>query len=191
MSKEKKKAKKEQVEETKEEEKKAESSQPDKVEEEKAEEKKEPSKEEKLEAELKNQKDKYMRLCAEYDNYRKRTASEKAAIYDDATARAVTEILPIADSVTMALSQFEGKEVPEEFSKGIALIAQQLQKSFEKLSIEVFGEVGDEFDPNLHNAISSVENDELPENSIAAVYQKGYKVKDKIIRHAMVQVANT
>ena len=193
MSKEKKKTKKEQVEETKEEVKKetAESSQSEEAEEEKAEEKKEPSKEEKLEAELKDQKDKYMRLCAEYDNYRKRTASEKAAIYDDATARAVTEILPIADSVTMALSQFEGKEVPEEFSKGIALIAQQLQKSFEKLSIEVFGEVGDEFDPNLHNAISSVENDELPENSIAAVYQKGYKVKDKIIRHAMVQVANT
>ena len=193
MSKEKKKTKKEQIEETKEEVKKetAESSQSKEVKEEKAEEKEEPSKEEKLEAELKDRNDKYMRLCAEYDNYRKRTASEKAAIYDDATARAVTEILPIADSVTMALSQFEGKEVPEEFSKGIALIAQQLQKSFEKLSIEVFGEVGDEFDPNLHNAVSSVENDDLPENSIAAVYQKGYKVKDKIIRHAMVQVANT
>lgn len=153
-------------------------------------EKKEPSKEEQLEEELNKQKDKYMRLCAEYDNYRKRTTAEKAAIYDDATARAITEILPLADSVTMALSQFEGKEVPEEFKKGIELIGEQLKKSFEKLSIEVFGEIGDSFDPNLHNAISSVENDELPENSIAAVYQKGYKVKDKIIRHAMVQVAN-
>ena len=71
------------------------------------------------------------------------------------------------------------------------LIGEQLKKSFEKLSIEVFGEVGDDFDPNLHNAVSSVENEELPENSVAAVYQKGYKVKDKIIRHAMVQVANT
>ena len=157
----------------------------------KEEEKKEPSKEEQLEEELGKQKDKYMRLCAEYDNYRKRTASEKAAIYDDATARAITEILPLADSVTMALSQFEGKDVPEEFKKGIELIGEQLKKSFEKLSIEVFGEIGDSFDPNLHNAISSVESEDLPENCVAAVYQKGYKVKDKIIRHAMVQVANT
>lgn len=183
MSKEKKKTKAEEV--------KEEVTETEQTEEVKAEEKKEPSKEEQLEEELNKQKDKYMRLCAEYDNYRKRTASEKAAIYDDATARAVTEILPLADSVTMALSQFEGREVPEEFRKGIELIGEQLKKSFEKLSIEVFGEIGDSFDPNLHNAVSSVENEELPENSVAAVYQKGYKVKDKIIRHAMVQVANT
>lgn len=187
MSKEKKKKTEKAVEETK---KTAETVETEKTEEAAQEEKKEPSKEEQLEEELSKQKDKYMRLCAEYDNYRKRTTAEKAAIYDDATARAVTEILPLADSVTMALSQFEGKDVPEEFSKGIELIAQQLKSSFEKLSIEVFGEVGDSFDPNLHNAVSSVENEELPENSVAAVYQKGYKVKDKIIRHAMVQVAN-
>ena len=182
MSKEKKKTKPEEVEEV------IETEETPQAEEE---EKKEPSKEEQLEEELTKQKDKYMRLCAEYDNYRKRTASEKAAIYDDATARAITEILPLADSVTMALSQFEGKEVPEEFRKGIELIGEQLKKSFEKLSIEVFGEIGDSFDPNLHNAISSVESEDLPENCVAAVYQKGYKVKDKIIRHAMVQVANT
>ncbi len=183
MSKEKKKPEKEAVEEkeeTKTEEKEAEEAKPA-----------EPSKEEKLSKELSDQKDKYMRLYAEYENYRKRTTAEKAAIYDDATARAITEILPIADSVTMALAQFEGKDVPEEFKKGIDLIAEQLKKSFEKLNIEVFGEVGDPFDPNLHNAVSSVEDDALPENAIAAVYQKGYKVKDKIIRHAMVQVANT
>ncbi len=181
MSKEKKKTKPEEVEEV------TETEETPQAEEE---EKKEPSKEEQLEEELGKQKDKYMRLCAEYDNYRKRTASEKAAIYDDATARAITEILPLADSVTMALSQFEGKDVPEEFKKGIELIGEQLKKSFEKLSIEVFGEIGDSFDPNLHNAISSVESEDLPENCVAAVYQKGYKVKDKIIRHAMVQVAN-
>ena len=145
---------------------------------------------EKLKEELKTEKDKYIRLYAEYDNYRKRTSAEKLQIYDDATARAITEILPMADSITQALTQMEGKEVPEEFSKGIELIAQQLKTSMEKLKVEAFCEIGDTFDPELHNAVSMTEDENLPENSIAAVYQKGYKVGDKIIRHAMVVVAN-
>lgn len=153
-------------------------------------EKKEPSAEEKLQEELKAEKEKYIRLYAEYDNYRKRTSAEKLQIYDDATARAVKELLPLADSLTQALSQFEGKDVPEEFSKGIELIAQQLKQSFEKLKVEAFCEVGDTFDPELHNAVSMTEDDSLPENSISAVYQKGYKIGDKIIRDAMVVVAN-
>lgn len=146
--------------------------------------------EEKLEEELKTEKDKYLRLYAEYDNYRKRTSAEKLQIYDDATARAIKEILPMADSVTQALVQFEGKDVPEEFGKGIELIAQQLKTSLEKLKVEAFCEVGDTFDPELHNAVSMTEDENLPANSVAAVYQKGYKVGDKIIRHAMVVVAN-
>lgn len=150
----------------------------------------EPSQEEKLTRELKNEKEKYIRLYAEYDNYRKRTSAEKLQIYDDATARAIKEILPLADSLTQAMAQFEGKEVPEEFSKGIELIAQQLKASLDKLKVEAYGEVGDPFDPELHNAVSMTEDDSLPENSISAVYQKGYKVGDKIIRHAMVVVAN-
>ena len=145
---------------------------------------------EKLKEELKTEKDKYIRLYAEYDNYRKRTSAEKLQIYDDATARAITEILPMADSITQALTQMEGKDVPEEFSKGIELIAQQLKTSMEKLKVEAFCEIGDTFDPELHNAVSMTEDENLPENSIAAVYQKGYKVGDKIIRHAMVVVAN-
>ncbi|MBQ7134056.1 MAG: nucleotide exchange factor GrpE [Ruminococcus sp.] len=151
---------------------------------------KEPSAEEKLENELKASNEKYMRLYAEYDNYRKRTQNEKVAIYADATAKAVEEILPLADSVTMALSQFEGKDVPPEFSKGIELIANQLKASFDKLSVTPFGAVGDEFDPNIHNAISKIEDESLGENVIAQVYQTGYKLNDKIIRHAMVVVAN-
>ena len=132
----------------------------------------------KLEAELAAQKDKYMRLAAEYDNYRKRTANEKLGIYDDATSKAVTEILPVADSVRMALENLK------------ELIKSQLDRSFEKLRIESYGEVGDEFDPNLHNAISMVDSEELKSNQIAAVFQTGYKIGDKIIRHAMVQVVN-
>ena len=155
-----------------------------------AEETTEPTAEEKLTEELKAEKEKYLRLYAEYDNYRKRTSAEKLQIYDDATARAVKELLPLADSMTQALVQFEGKDVPEEFSKGIELIAQQLKKCFEKLKVEPFCEVGAAFDPALHNAVSMIQDESLPENSISAVYQKGYKIGDKIIRHAMVVVAN-
>jgi molecular chaperone GrpE len=145
---------------------------------------------EKLTAELKAEKEKYLRLCAEYENYRKRTSVEKLQIYDDATARAIKEILPMADSVTQALVQFEGKDVPEVFGKGIELIAQQLKSSLSKLNVEPFCEIGDAFDPELHNAVSMIEDENLPANSVAAVYQKGYKVGEKIIRHAMVVVAN-
>ncbi len=141
-----------------------------------------------LEAEVAAQKDKYVRLAAEYDNYRKRTSAEKLSIYDDATAKAVTELLPVADSVRMALENL--KDADEEILKGIQLISNQLDKSFEKLKVEAFGKVGDEFDPNLHNAISKIDNDELGENQIAQVFQMGYKLGDKIVRHAMVQVAN-
>ncbi len=146
--------------------------------------------EQKLENELSVQKEQYMRLYAEYDNYRKRTQNEKVAIYSDATAKAVEEILPIADSVTMAMSTMADKEVPQEFKKGIELIAKGLKTSFDKLSVTPFGEIGDEFDPNIHNAISKIEDENLGENVIAQVYQTGYKLNDKIIRHAMVVVAN-
>ena len=160
------------------------------IEEETAEAPQEPSAEEKLQEELKAEKDKYIRLFAEYDNYRKRTSAEKLQIYDDATARAVKELLPLADSMTNALAQLEGNDVPEEYKKGVELIAQQLKQCFEKLKVEPFCEVGDTFDPELHNAVSMTEDESLPANSISAVYQKGYKIGDKIIRHAMVVVAN-
>lgn len=150
--------------------------------------KKDDEKVKKLEEELAAQKDKYMRLAAEYDNYRKRTANEKLSIYDDATAKAVTELLPVADSVRMALDNLANAD--PEIVKGIELISNQLDKSFEKLKIESFGKIGDEFDPNIHNAISKVDSEELGENTLAQVFQTGYKIGDKIIRHAMVQVAN-
>ncbi|MBQ1507691.1 MAG: nucleotide exchange factor GrpE [Ruminococcus sp.] len=142
----------------------------------------------KLEEELAAQKEKYMRLAAEYDNYRKRTSNEKLSIYDDATAKAVTELLPVADSVRMAIENMSGAS--PEVLKGIELISNQLAKSFEKLKVEEYGSVGDTFDPNIHNAISKIDSEELGENALSQVFQKGYKIGDKIIRHAMVQVAN-
>ena len=141
-----------------------------------------------LEDEVAAGKEKYMRLAAEYDNYRKRTANEKLSLYDDATSKAVTELLPVADSVRMALENL--KDADPEIIKGIELISNQLNKSFEKLKIEAYGKVGDDFDPNLHNAIGMVDSDELDSGKIAAVFQTGYKIGDKIIRHAMVQVTN-
>ncbi len=141
-----------------------------------------------LEDEVAAGKDKYMRLAAEYDNYRKRTANEKLSLYDDATAKAVKELLPVADSVRMALENL--KDADREIVKGIELISSQLDKSFEKLKIEAYGKVGEDFDPNLHNAIGMVDSDELDSGKIAAVFQTGYKIGDKIIRHAMVQVTN-
>ncbi len=141
-----------------------------------------------LEEELALQKDKYMRLAAEYDNYRKRTANEKLSIYDDATAKAVEELLPVADSMALALDNL--KDADPEILKGIELVSNQLKKSFEKLKIEGYGKKGDAFDPQIHNAVSKIDDESLGENTIANVFQQGYKIGDKIIRHAMVQVAN-
>lgn len=169
-----------QAEQTEKEEKKAKKKEPKK--DKKAEEIKE------LQEQLAAQKESYMRLAAEYDNYRKRTANEKLSIYSDATAKAVEELLPVTDSVQMALQGMG--DASEEERKGLELIKQQLEKSFEKLNVETFGKVGEEFDPQLHNAVSKIEDEALGKNQIAAVYQGGFKIGDKLIRHAMVQVAN-
>jgi len=143
---------------------------------------------EKLEQELKSKTDAYLRLAAEYENYRKRSTADKAHIYADATANAIKEILPIGDSLDMAAKSVEN--APEEYRKGFELMCSQFKTSLEKLGVETFGETGDTFDPKLHNAVMKVEDESLGENTVAQVFQKGYKKGDKIIRHAMVQVAN-
>ena len=143
---------------------------------------------EKLREELEQQKDKYWRLAAEYDNHRKRTANEKLSIYDDATSKAISELLPVADSVGRALENL--KDADPEVLKGIELIQSQLDRSFEKLKVESYGAVGDDFDPKLHEAIATIESDEIDSDKIAAVFQTGYKIGDKVIRHAMVQVVS-
>ena len=147
----------------------------------------EPTECEKLAEELKTQKENYLRLAAEYDNYRKRTQAEKLSIYADATAKAVEELLPMSDSISAALAS-----TPEDDPQrqGIELIGNQFAKSMEKLGVSSFGEVGESFDPQLHNAVARTENPELGENAIAMVFQKGFKIGDKVIRPAMVQVAN-
>lgn len=147
---------------------------------------KEESPEEKLTKELEAQKDMYLRLRAEYDNYRKRTQQEKLGIYADATAKAVTELLPLADSLVAAMSA----QNTEADTKGIELVSNQFFACLDKLNVKAFGEIGDEFNPEIHNAVSMTENPELAERSVAAVFQKGFKIGDKVIRPAMVVVAN-
>ena len=143
---------------------------------------------EKAKADLAALNDRYLRLRAEYDNFRKRTEREKAAIYDDATSLAVTEILPVADNLERAL-QLEECSV-EDLRKGVEMVQTQLHTSLTKLKITAVGEVGEAFDPNLHNAVSHIEDETLGENVISAVYQKGYNRNEKVVRPAMVQVAN-
>ena len=133
------------------------------------------------------ERDAHLRCAAEYDNFRKRTVKEKEASYGNGKADAVAKMLPIYDNLERALQQETSDAA---YKKGVEMTMNELLKIFASLNVEVFGNVGDEFDPNLHNAVMHIENEELPENSLAAVFQKGFKIGDKVVRFAMVQVAN-
>lgn len=140
------------------------------------------------EAEAAEWKDKYLRLMAEYDNYRKRTAKEKESAYKDAEANAYKSLVEVMDNFDRAFSAEDSS--PEDFKKGIEMTRNQLAAAFEKAGVSAFGEVGEVFDPNVHNAVMHIEDESLDANVIAAVFQKGYKMGDRVLRHAMVQVAN-
>lgn len=143
---------------------------------------------EKLQKEFEEHKQQHLRVLAEYDNFRKRSQNEKNAIYNNAVSDTVQAILPIADNIERALSQENASA--EDMKKGVEMIENQIKACFEKLGLEEMGQVGETFDPNLHNAVAHIEDESLGENVIAAVYQKGYKLGDRVVRHAMVQVAN-
>ena len=131
--------------------------------------------------------DAHLRLAAEYDNFRKRTIKEKEASYSLGRADAVAKMLPVYDNLERALNQ------PTEdaaYKKGVEMTMAELVKIFTSLGVEIFGEKGDQFDPNLHNAVMHIDDETMEENTIAMVFQKGFKVGDKVVRFAMVQVAN-
>ena len=133
------------------------------------------------------ERDAHLRVAAEFDNFRKRTVKEKEASYGNGKADAVAKMLPVYDNLERALNQ------PTEdaaYKKGVEMTMTELVKIFTGLGVEIFGNVGDTFDPNLHNAVMHVENEELGENVISQVFQKGFKIGDKVVRFAMVQVAN-
>lgn len=147
----------------------------------------EPSAEEKLEAENAELRDKYLRLLAEFDNYRKRSVKERQEIYPEATASAVEAFLPLADNFERAAN---AETSDEKYKAGVMMIYDQLANSFKKLGVEEICRVGEQFDPSVENAVNHIEDENLGENVVAQVYQKGYRLGDKIIRHAMVVIAN-
>lgn len=133
------------------------------------------------------ERDAHLRIAAEYDNFRKRTVKEKDAAYGNGKADAVAKILPVYDNLERALNQ------PTEdaaYKKGVEMTMTELVKILNGLGVEIFGTVGETFDPNLHNAVMHTEDESLGENVLAQVFQKGFKIGDKVVRFAMVQVAN-
>ena len=136
---------------------------------------------------LADEQDKYLRLAAEYDNYRKRTQKEKEASWANAKAETIKELLPVYDNLARALQQ---KTEDEAYAKGVEMIMTQMKNALEKLGVEAIPAAGQTFDPNLHNAVMHVDDEDLGENVVVEVFQDGFKLGDKIIRHAMVKVAN-
>jgi molecular chaperone GrpE len=140
-----------------------------------------------FEKELADEKDKYLRLAAEYDNYRKRSAKEREMIYSDARVDAITKLLPVYDNLERALNMDCADEA---YYKGIEMIMTQLNEILESLSVKKIPAVGEQFDPNRHNAVMTIENPELGEKTIAEEYQKGFTLGDRVIRFSTVVVAN-
>lgn len=132
-------------------------------------------------------KDKYLRLLAEYDNFRKRSIQEKLNAFSDATSKAALEVISVIDNFERAMA---ADCSDENYKKGVEMIYGQFLEVIKKLGVEEIDALGKEFDPNLHNAVSQVEDESFGENTVSQVYQKGYKLGDKVIRCAMVVVAN-
>ena len=133
------------------------------------------------------ERDAHLRLAAEFDNFRKRTIKEKEASYSHGRADAVEKLLPVYDNLSRALKQ---ETADAAFKKGVEMTMTELVKILNGLGVEIFGEIGEAFDPNLHNAVMHTEDESLGENVICQVFQQGFRMGDKVIRFAMVQVAN-
>ena len=128
-----------------------------------------------------------MRLAAEYDNFRKRSQKEKDNLYTEIKAETVEKFLPVYDNLERALAQ---QTADEAFKKGVEMTMTQLTGIFEKLGVTAFGEAGEAFDPTLHNAVMHAEDESAGENVILEVFQKGFRIGEKVVRFAMVKVAN-
>ena len=133
------------------------------------------------------ERDAHLRLAAEYDNFRKRTIKEKEASYGSGKADAVAKLLPVYDNLERALNQETSDAA---YKKGVEMTMTELVKIFTGLGVEIFGEVGEEFDPNIHNAVMHIEDESQDESIVSQVFQKGFKLGEKIVRFAMVQVTN-
>lgn len=146
-----------------------------------------PTELEQTKAELDAMNDKYMRILAEYDNFRKRSAKEREGIYPEAKAAALAGILPVLDNFERALA---APCTDDGFKQGMEMIYKSFLEMLTKQGVEAFGEVGDPFDPNLHNAVAHADDDSVGDNCIAEVFQRGYRMDSRVLRYAMVKVAN-
>ena len=142
---------------------------------------------EKAQQALAQEHDSYLRLAAEYDNYRKRSQKENDNLYTEIRSETVEKFLPVYDNLERALAQ-ETQDAA--FKKGVEMTMNQLVSVMEKLGVESFGAAGDHFDPQLHNAVMHIEDEAAGENTIVEVFQKGFRLADKVVRFAMVKVAN-
>ena len=142
---------------------------------------------ESLKDQVAQQEDKYLRLAAEYDNYRRRTAKEKDSIWNDAKADAAVAFLPVYDNLERALKQ---ETADEAYKKGVEMTMNGLKEVLSKLGVEEIPALGQTFDPNLHNAVMHVEDENAGENTVVEVFQAGFQSGEKVIRFAMVKVAN-
>lgn len=142
---------------------------------------------ESLKNQVAQQEDKFLRLAAEYDNYRRRTAKEKESIWSEAKADAAVAFLPVYDNLERALKQ---ETADEAYKKGVEMTMTGLKEILTKLGIEEIPALGETFDPALHNAVMHVEDDTVGENTIVDVFQAGFRLGGKVIRFAMVKVAN-
>ena len=149
--------------------------------------KKEKQELEALRKELAEEKDAKLRLAAEYDNYRKRSMKEKDHIYQDGVADTLAKFLPVYDNLERALLQ---KTEDEAYKKGVEMIMASMKDTLTKCGVEIFGEKGETFDPAIHNAVMHTEDESCGENEIVEVFQKGIRIGEKIVRFAMVRVAN-
>ncbi len=135
----------------------------------------------------KEAEEKYLRLAAEYDNYRKRTAKEKEALWTDAKVDTIKQLLPVYDNLERAMKQETSDEA---FKKGVEMTMTQLKELLEKLGVTEIPALGQPFDPNMHNAVMHIESEDFGENVVSQVFQAGFQCGEKIVRFAMVQVAN-
>ncbi len=149
------------------------------------------SREEELEAKIKDWENKYMRMFAEYDNFKKRSAREKDARYGDAVIDTISAILPIADSLELALAAEAVSDDAKAFKEGMEKVKKQFLDSLEKMGVKPIEAVGEHFDPNLHNAVMHVEDETVDDNTIVEEFMKGYIYNnDRVVRYSMVKVAN-
>lgn len=144
-----------------------------------------------LEFKVREWEEKYVRLYAEYDNYQKRSKREKDASYADAAVDIIAEILPIADNLDRALAVEVQSEEAKSVLEGVEMVKKQMLETFSKLGVNEIKALGEEFDPNLHDAVMHIEDENVTDNTVVEEFMKGYRYKeDRVIRHSMVKVAN-